>query len=60
MGWGQKVPKNQTVVIQELPDDTFSWFFVPISEFHEKYYRILHEIPEDVEIIYPTISEHTS
>ena len=48
---------NQAIVIQELPDDLFSWYFVPVSEFHEKYYRIFHEIPEDVEIVYQTISE---
>ena len=44
--------ENQKIVIQELPDDTFSWYFVPISEFHEGYYRILHDVPENVEIVY--------
>ena len=45
-------PQNQTIVIWELPDDTYSWYFVPIGEFHEEYYRILYGIPEDYEIIY--------
>jgi hypothetical protein len=48
--------KNQRIVIQELPDDTYSWYFVPVSEFHEEYYRILHDIPEDVEIVYQAVS----
>ena len=50
-------PENQTIVIRELPDDTYSWYFVPVSEFHEEYYRILYDIPEHVEIIYQTTSE---
>ena len=53
------VSENQMIVIQELPDDTYSWYFVPIGEFHEEYYRILHDIPEDINIIYKTTSEPT-
>lgn len=49
--------ENQRIAIRELPDDTYSWYFVPISEFHEEYYRILHDISEDVVISYQTISE---
>lgn len=50
-------PENNVITIQELSDDTYSWYFVPISEFHEEYYRILHEISENVEIIYDATSE---
>ena len=52
--------QNQTVIIQELPDDMYSWYFVPIGEFHEEYYRILHEIPETVDIVYQSTSEPSS
>ena len=49
--------ENHTIVIEELPDDIYSWYFVPIGEFHENYYRILHEIPDSVEIVYEELSE---
>ena len=49
--------QSNTIVIEELPDDVYSWYFVPIGEFHEEYYRILHEIPDSVEIIYEELSE---
>lgn len=52
--------QNQTVIIQELPDDMYSWYFVPIGEFHEEYYRILHEIPETVDIVYQSTSDPSS
>lgn len=48
---------DSTIVIAELPDDLYSWYFVPIGEFHEDYYRILHEIPDSVEIVYEKLPE---
>lgn len=45
-------PVNQTVVIQAMPNELFSWYSIPMSEFHEEFYRILHQIPENVEIVY--------
>lgn len=69
MGYARNVPThrqnllrtaqvdNNSIVIEELPDDIYSWYFVPIGEFHEEYYRILHEIPDSVEIIYEELSE---
>lgn len=46
--------QGQTVVIQELPNDLYSWYFVPFGEFHEDYYRLLYNIPDGTEIIYHT------
>ena len=69
LGYAQNVPThrqnlrataqmhNGTVNIEELPDDRYSWYFVPIGEFHEDYYRILHEIPDSVEIVYEELPE---
>lgn len=48
---------DSTIVIAELPDDLYSWYFVPIGEFHEDYYRMLHEIPDSVEIVYEKLPE---
>ena len=47
-----KAPNVHSIEIRELPNDVYSWYFVPIGEFHENYYRILHDIPQDTEIIY--------
>lgn len=49
--------QGDMIVIEELPNDIYSWYFVPISEFHEEYYRLLHEIPENVEIVYEKLHE---
>lgn len=49
--------QDDTIIIRELPDDTYSWYSVPIGEFHEEYYRILHEIPQTVEIVYEELPE---
>lgn len=48
---------DNSIIIRELPNDIYSWYFVPISEFHEEYYRLLHDIPENVEIIYEALPE---
>lgn len=50
-------PKENVVVIEELPNDLYSWYFVPIGSFHEEYYRQLHKIPDSVEIIYEELPE---
>ena len=47
-----KNPEDRVIVLEELPDTIYSWYTIPMGEFHEGYYRILHEIPADVEIIY--------
>lgn len=47
-------PQAQIVTLKELPDDTYSWYLIPLSEFHESYYRRLYGIPEDVQIVYET------
>ena len=49
--------KNSTVFIKELPNDIYSWYFVPFSEFHENYYRILHGISEETDILYVQLPE---
>lgn len=48
---------NNTIVIEELPDDLYSWYFVPIGKFHEEYYRLLHNIPQTVSIVYKELVE---
>ena len=46
------VKNGGSIILEELPDELFSWYFIPIDEFHEKYYRLYNEIPENVEIVY--------
>ena len=43
--------------LQELPNDTYSWYFIPMGEFHEDYYRVYHNIPDSVVINYETSKE---
>lgn len=38
--------------LKELPDDTYSWYFIPMLEFHENYYKSYYELPEQVNITY--------
>ena len=38
--------------LRELPDDTYSWYFIPMGEFHEDYYKRYYELPETVELDY--------
>ena len=45
-------PESRVIVLKELPDDTCSWYLTPFNDFHETYYRILHTIPEDVQIVW--------
>lgn len=47
---------DNTIVIQELPNDLYSWYFVPMGEFHEAYYRLLHNIPQTVSIDYEELA----
>lgn len=43
--------------LQELPNDGYSWYFIPMGEFHENYYRVYHGIPDSVAIDYETGAE---
>lgn len=47
-----KAAENNTVFLNELEDDIYSWYFIPMGDFHENYYRIYHSLPENVEIQY--------
>ena len=38
--------------LQELPNDIYSWYFIPMGEFHENYYRVYHSISDSVVIHY--------
>ena len=40
------------IVIREVPNDIYSWYTVPFSEFHERYYREYYNIGDEIEIIY--------
>ncbi len=40
--------------LQELPDDVYSWYSLPMGEFHENYYKVYHGIPDSVVINYET------
>lgn len=44
--------QEETIVLKELPDETYSWCLLPMNEFHEAYYRQIHHIPENVQITY--------
>lgn len=39
-------------VLYELRDDTYSWYFIPMIEFHENYYRRYYNLPDFVKIKY--------
>lgn len=43
--------------LEALPDETYSWYFIPMGEFHEEYYKIYHTISDSVEIIYENVRE---
>lgn len=47
-----QVSSQNELVLQELPDDLYSWYFIPMGEFHESYYRLYHCIPDSVVIKY--------
>lgn len=69
IGYAQNVPvyrknldsthaqEDGKIVIKQLPNETYSWYFVPFGEFHEDYFRMLHGISEDIEIIYEVSSD---
>ena len=38
--------------IQALRKDMYGWYSVPLSEFHEGYYRRYYELPDNLEIHY--------
>ncbi len=38
--------------LYELEDDTFSWYFIPMGEFHENYYRRYHGLSNEIEFEY--------
>lgn len=40
--------------LQELPNDIYSWYFIPMGEFHENFYRVYHSISDSVVINYET------
>lgn len=40
------------VVLHELPDDTYSWYFIPMIDFHEDYYKRYYGLPADTNIKY--------
>lgn len=48
---------TETICLSQLPDETYSWYFVPFGEFHEKYYRLYYQISDDIDIEYITIEE---
>ncbi|MDY2926408.1 MAG: DUF6056 family protein [Eubacteriales bacterium] len=50
----KKASINEPLRMNELPDDTFSWYFIPMNEFHEEYYKKYHDIPNSIEIEYIT------
>lgn len=52
-----KSPENGVVTIKVLPDETYSWYFVPFSKGYEVYYRILYNLPDDVGIVFEAASE---
>ena len=45
-------PEKGVIVIREVPNDIYSWYTVPFSEFHERYYREYYNIGDEIEIIY--------
>lgn len=49
--------EGKTVVLKQLPDDTYSWYFLPFAEIHEQTYRVYHHIPDDIKIVYDTSGE---
>ncbi|MBS1402661.1 MAG: hypothetical protein HPZ79_06730 [Oscillospiraceae bacterium] len=48
---------TDTIYLSQLPDETYSWYFIPFGEFHEQYYRLYHQIPDNTTIEYITIEE---
>lgn len=48
-------PVNQITTLKELPDDKYSWYFIPFGDFHEEYYRLLNHMSEDAKIEYIVI-----
>lgn len=45
-------PENGVITLRYLPNETYSWYHIPFDNQHEHYYRLLHKIPENVEIEY--------
>lgn len=43
------------LILHELPEDTYSWYFVPFGDFHEHYYRLYYDLPNSVRIEYAEI-----
>ena len=47
----QSVSGNMEIELHQLPDETYSWYQIPLSEFHEAYYRRYYQL-DDAKIIY--------
>ena len=48
----QNVRKNEKIHIFELENEEYSWYSIPMGEFHEEYYRRYYDLPDTAEIEY--------
>ena len=48
----KKAEDSGKAVLHELYDDTYSWYFIPMNEFHEKYYIKYHGLSDSIKIEY--------
>lgn len=43
---------KEEIVLTELPNETYSWYSIPMNEFHERYYKMYYGIPENYNFKY--------